>query len=370
MEYQEEDVIGFDALYESAMRCRKGVLWKDSTAAYYHRAIDRTALLSEQLRTGTYKPSPPKHFTVKYPKPRDIASIAFRDRVYQRSLNDNVVYPIMTRSFIYDNFACQKGKGTDAARNRLKQFLQEFYRKHGTSGWVAQIDVKGYYPNMRHDVVEAMFREKLPGWAAARVVKILREQYAGEKGYSSGSQLVQIAGISLLNGLDHKIKERLRVRWYIRYMDDLILIHPDRATLERCLEVIGAELGRIGMELNQKKTRIYPLSEGIPFLGFRFRLTGTGKVLQNVKPEMIKAWRRKLYRLVKKSKAGGLDQEGVDMAYQTFRNHISKGNSYNLVRRMDQYYTSLWNGGKKDESNAQQRENPGADRPGERHGPD
>ena len=117
-------------------------------------------MLSEQLQNGTYKPSPPKQFTINYPKPREIASITFRDRVYQRSLNDNVVYPIMSKGFIYDNFACQKGKGTDAARDRIKQFLHEFYRKHGVDGWVLQIDIKGYYPNMQHSVVEEVFRNK------------------------------------------------------------------------------------------------------------------------------------------------------------------------------------------------------------------
>ena len=97
MNINEEDVIGFDALYESMMKTKKGVLWKDSVAAYYHRGIERTERLSQQLHDGTYKPCPPKHFSITSPKPREIASIAYRDRVYQRSLNDNVVYIIETK---------------------------------------------------------------------------------------------------------------------------------------------------------------------------------------------------------------------------------------------------------------------------------
>lgn len=106
MGIDEESVIGFDALYESMMRCKQGVIWKDSVAAYYHRAIERTEKLCADLHNETYKAAPPKHFTITSPKPREIASIAFRDRVYQRSLNDNVVYPVMTNGFIYDNAAC------------------------------------------------------------------------------------------------------------------------------------------------------------------------------------------------------------------------------------------------------------------------
>ena len=102
-----------------------------------------------------------------------IASVAFRDRVFQRSLNDNVVYPSMTRSFIYDNYACQKGKGTDKARDRLREFLRKYYQKYGTDGYVCQFDIKGYYPNMDHEVAEEMFRKKLDAWSFLALLKLV-----------------------------------------------------------------------------------------------------------------------------------------------------------------------------------------------------
>lgn len=340
----ELDVVGFDALYESMLKCKKGVLWKDSVAAFYLRSIERVEKLSKDLQNGTYKASPPKHFMITCPKPREIASIAFRDRVYQRSLNDNVVYPLMTKGFIHDNFACQKGKGTDAARERIKEFLRWHYRRFGVSGYVAQFDTHGYYPNMSHAVAEACFRKYLPDWAYNRVVTILREQYDGDKGYNPGSQLVQIAGISVLSGLDHYIKERLHIHCYLRYMDDLVLIHPDREYLEECKRRITEELSKLDFEVNPKKTRVYPLSDGIMFLGFRFRLTNTGKVLMQINPAKVKAERTKLRRLVRKAKADGIPKESIDMSYASWRNHASKGNSYHLIQRMDKYYNDLWEG--------------------------
>ena len=338
----EEDVIGFDALYESARRCRRGVMWKDSVAAYSMRGIERTSRLCDDLHTGAYRSYPVRHFTVTSPKRREIASIAFRDRVYQRSLNDNAVYPIMSRRFIYDNYACQKGKGTDAARERMKQFLRQHYRTHGTAGYVAAFDIKGYYPNMNHEVVERMFASKLPGWAAARVIDILREQYKGDKGYNPGSQLVQIAGISLLDEYDHFAKERLRVRHYIRYMDDIIMIHPERDFLARCATLTAEYLQRVACELNPLKTRIFPLTDGIEFLGFVFTLTATGKVLMQIRPGRVKAVRKKLARLAGKSKAGGIPRASVDASYAAWRAHAAKGNSYRLLQRMDNFYNALW----------------------------
>lgn len=349
MDTEEESVIGFDALYESMMRCKKGVLWKDSVASYYHRGIERTDKLTRDLHDDSYRPAPTKHFRIMHPKPREIASVAFRDRVYQRSLNDNLVYPLMTRSFIYDNWACQTGKGTDGARNRLKEFLRSYYRHYGTAGHVGQLDIHGYYPNMSHAEAEENFRMKLPKWGFRRVQRILHQQYPGDKGYNPGSQLIQIAGISLLDPLDHFIKEQLHIHYYIRYMDDLILIHPDADYLETCMRQIIEKLAELGFETNPKKTRIYPLSEGILFLGFIFRLTDTGKVLMHPDPGKIKTARKKYRRLVSKAKRGKCSRENVDASWATWIDHISKGNSYRLIQRLNKFYSDLWKGDGKDD---------------------
>lgn len=340
-----ESVIGYDALYESMMQCIKGVLWKDSVASFYLRSGESVSKLERELRNGTYKAKPPKQFVITSPKRREISSVAFRDRVYQRSLNDNVVYPAMTKSFIYDNYACQKGKGTDAARNRLKEFLRKHYRQHGVDGYVLQFDIKGYYPNMDHGKAEEMFRNRLDAWSYQQVETILREQYEGEKGYNPGSQLVQIAGISMLDGMDHYIKEQLHARLYLRYMDDFLIIHHDREYLEQCRKLVEEYLRGLNFEINQKKTRIYPLSKGIEFLGFRFSLTDTGKVLMQIKSDNVKRERKKLYRLVQRCLRGDMPRSSVDDSYQAWRTHASKGNSYKLIQRMDAYYKTLWGEG-------------------------
>lgn len=341
MENLIDQVIGTDALYASMNKCRKGVLWKDSVASFYLNGVERCIKLNEQLSDGTYKASPTVCFRISSPKPRDIASITFRDRVYQRSLNDNAVYPIMSRSFIYDNFACQKGKGTDAARNRLKQFLREYYRKHGNAGYVSQFDIHGYYPNMNHEMTEKNFKRKLPPEIYEMVVEILRKQYKRDKGYNPGSQLIQIAGISVLNGFDHFVKERLRVKYYIRYMDDFLMISNDLDYLTDCREKVKRYLSELGFELNEKKTMIYPIKDWVDFLGFEYRLTETGKVLMNVRPTNVKRERLKLRRLVGRSKKGLIPKRKVTESYMAWRNHASKGD-FRLIERMDTYYKNLW----------------------------
>lgn len=337
-----EKVAGFDALSRSVSKCVKGVLWKDTPAYFYLNRIEETLILEKQLRTGRYHQRTPKKFKVYYPKERDIVSIHFRDRVFQRSLNDNVLYPKISRSFIYDNMACQTGKGPDKARDRLKCFLQKYYRKHGTEGYVLKCDIKGYYPNMSHRVVKECFNKVIEGWTYKQATSILDTQYDREIGYNPGSQMIQIAGIAILNAVDHYIKEELHIKYYLRYMDDFVLIHQDREYLMECQARIQSLLRTLECEFNTKKTGITPLSDGILFLGFEYRLTKTGKVLMTLNSDNIRHERRKLRKLVHLALKGERTREKVDECYESWKNHASKGNSHQLLKRMDEYYESLW----------------------------
>lgn len=339
-----ESVIGFDALFLSAQKCKRMVSWKDSVAHYDHNCPEETLKLSTQLMDGSYKERPPKFFTVHEPKERNIMSISFRDRVYQRSLNDVIIYPTMAKSLIYDNLSCQKGKGTDMARERLKCHLQRFYRKHGTDGFVLQCDVKGYYPNMPHDKVKERYKKSLDPVAYEMAARIL-DGFPGEIGFNPGSQIIQIAGISYLSSLDHHIKERLRVKQYVRYMDDMILLAETKEQAEMWREVISSQLSEKGLELNAKKTKIYPISKGIRFLGFDFKLTDTGKVLMFLAPENVKKRRKNLRRLAVRVKKNEVPVKKLHDCYSCWRANASKGTSTKLLIRMDQFVKELLNDG-------------------------
>lgn len=337
-----EDIIGFDALYDSMHKCKKGVVWKESVAHYVLNSMEETYKLNQQLENGTYKARQIAKFTITRPKKREIISVCFRDRVYQRSLNDNALYPIMTNSFIRDNWACQKGKGTDDARDRMKVFLHKMYRRYGTDFYGLQIDIHGYYPNMRHDKTNELLRKRLDEAIYKMAVSVLDGQYAGDVGYNPGSQMVQIVGISALDEHDHKIKEQLCIEAFGRYMDDSLLFNKSKEYLKYCLEEIRKTLDEIGMEFNPKKTKVFHIKDGFTFLGFRYRLTDTGKVIMLIDAKNVKEERRKLRRMVRKAKRGKITKAKVDESYNAWRNHASKGNSFQLLQRMDKFYKELW----------------------------
>ena len=324
------------------MKCKRGVLWKPSTMHYDLNAVEETHRMLNKLQSGKWKNGKPKPIRILYPKKRDGLSISFKDRVYQRSINDNVLYPAMQRSFILDNCACQKGKGIDFARKRLKKHLWNHYYHHGINGYVLQIDIKGYYPNMRHSAVKEKFKRALPDDVFAAVCDVLDTQYVGDVGYNPGSQMVQIAGISLLDDLDHYCKERLHVKHYLRYMDDILIIHEDKECLTLILAETERKLREIGFEIHKDKTHITPLSKGFTFLGFEYKLTKTGKVIMTLNSANIKHERKKLRRLVNKAKRGEITKAKADECFKSWCANASKGNSYKLIERMKEFYKELW----------------------------
>lgn len=324
-------------------KCARGVRWKGTVSYYCHHWPDEIEKLSQQLHDGTYRERKAKFFIITEPKRREIMSIHFRDRIYQRSLNDTAIYPQVIQCFIADNFACQKGKGTKAARDRLKECLHLFERKHGTHGYVLKIDIKGYYPNMSHEYAEKMLKNYLDPETYEMAISVLA-RLPGEVGYNPGSQIVQIVGITALDCIDHFIKEELRVEYYIRYMDDFILIHHDKVFLEECLTKIKEKLKEIEMETNAKKTFLQKISDPILYLGFVYRITDTGKIIILADPKKIKHERKKIKRMVALVAKGKLTKREVDTHFKAYKASVRYGNSHTLICRLNRWYESLWKG--------------------------
>lgn len=171
-----------------------------------------------------------------------------------------------------------------------------------------------------------------------------------------GSQCTQIIQLAVLDEFDHYVKEVLRMKHYVRYNDDFILIHEDKEYLSYCLSEINKWMSARGLKLNPKKTQIIKLSQGIKFLGFRFRLTETGKVVMTLLPEKISHQRRKLKRMADRVASGEMTKVDVDRSYESFKANITNNgkhksehpgkrarrNCHGLELAMDAFYKDLW----------------------------
>ena len=342
----KNNVISFKNLYAAMYKCKRNVMWKDSVSGYLKNGLANCHRLKKQLENESYKIDKYNLFTIHEPKRREIVSTRMKDRVFQRSLTDNYLYDEVTKSFIYDNCACQVGKGTDFARNRLKCHMQRHYRKHDIEGYVLSCDIKNYFGSTTHEIAKAEIGRLIQNtWATEHVNSVIDSFDQGDDpdvGVGLGSQITQIGQLAVLNRLDHFIKEDLKIKRYIRYMDDFHLIHKDKEYLKTCRKEIENFLDTIELSVNQKKTQIYPLKQGINFLGFKFSLTDSGKVILKIKKDNISKERRKLKRMSRLVKDGKLTKEKVDECYLSWKAHAKKGNSYNLLKKMDEYYENLW----------------------------
>ena len=338
-----ENLSSFENLYNAHKSCRKGKRWKDSVAIYDIRALESTLYLQWLLRTDRYQISEYNCFQVnERGKVRDIKSTKYKDRVVQKSLYDNLLEPRMMPTLIYANGASQKGKGTDFQIDILTEDLRSFWRRNGTDGYILVCDLKGYFDSIKHKLVDDIYAGEFKDEKVMALIRHIHASIPGGVGVPLGNQLSQIDALLAASPIDHMAKERLGIKYYGRYMDDFYLIHKDKAYLEYCLREIEKMATELGLTLNLKKTKIVPVTTGINFLGFRFYITKTGKVVRRMRPARKNHEKQKLRKQLKKLEEGKMTIEDVKESYESWKAHAARGDTYYLLRAMDKYFNKLF----------------------------
>lgn len=327
-------------LYAAYMEARKGKRWKYAVVKYEINALENLTFLHYMLTSKKYRLSPYNCFMVYEPKERLIMYNSFRDKIVQHSLCDNVLEPHLQKTFIFDNYASQKGKGTHFGLDRLKMFMRKYYRQYGADGWVLKCDIKKYFYSIDHGVLKSQLRRVIHDPDVLWLLDMIIDSTEG-KGIPIGNHTSQWFAVLYLSGMDHFIKERLGIKYYGRYMDDFYLIHNDKDHLRYCLDEIRRYVEGLGLELNQK-TAIFPLKQGIDFLGFRTFMTDSGKVVQKIRRDSKNRIRRKLKKFRGLLDEGRIDFETILASYASWTGHAEHGNSHHLIRQTDELFYCLF----------------------------
>lgn len=338
----KENVCSFENLYRAMDKCANGVRWKSGTVRYLNNGLINTEKLRQELLNGTYKIGGQIQFRIYEPKVRDVVALKIKDRQFQKSLLDNYVYDELTRHFIYDNVACIKKRGSGAAVRRLKVFMAKAFREFGHEYYVYQFDIAQFFASTRHSTAKAAIRKRIRDDWAVKMIYMLIDSFPGNTGIGLGSEIAQFIELSVLDDIDHMIKEKLHERFYLRYMDDFLIIGNNKARLRADREAIEMELSSLGLALNAKKTKMFPISRGIKWQGFLFRQTATGKIIMTIDKQKIYHERRRLKKLVEISKAGRISRKDCDACFESWLSRLRTGNNYNVKRRMVDYYRKLW----------------------------
>lgn len=329
-----EKVIDFENMYKAYRKSKSGKGYKKSATKFNVMALDAINILIDQLKNKTYKISKYNEFKVYEPKERIIKTTSFKDKVVQHSLCDNVILPKLQKIFIYDNCAGQKGKGTLFGLNRLSEQMKAFYKRHGVNGYILKCDISKFFYNISHqqlkDIVNYYFAyDKDICW----LCNLFIDSTEG-KGIPLGNQINQGFALLYLDGMDKLIKNELGIEFYGRYMDDFYLIHQSKSYLKYCLEVITEFLKTLDLTLNGK-TQIFPLRNGVNYLGFHTYITYNGKVIRKLKNQNKRNAQKKFLKMAKLVASNQLSIDKFKASYNAWKNHISHGNCYKLSKSMD-----------------------------------
>lgn len=305
------EICTFSVLYKAYLAARRGKRSRAATANYEVHLLANIVNLVYILQTKIYRPGLFRVFYVYEPKKRLVQAPAFVDKVVQHALVDNLIYERITNSFILDNYASQKGKGLHFGLDRLRGFFTEYWNKYRTAeGWVLKADVRHFFASIDHDKL----KEKLKKLDLEPIVFDLLCTYIDSTdGLPLGYQTSQLFALLFLDEFDH--------------------IHPDKDYLQFCLKEIRAFMASLGLELNEK-TQIFPIRNGIDFLGFHSYLTEEGKVIRKLRHSSIKRMRSKLRRWEQDYPAGLVTREKILQSWQAWDAHAAHGNTWSLRQQV------------------------------------
>lgn len=332
-----EDVYRFQNLYQAHVKSRRGKRGRREVINFELDLGQQLCQLQWELRTGIYTPKPYKQFQIYDPKKRMIHALQYRDRIVQHSLCDNIIEPYTERHLIYDNAASRKGKGTHFAMNRLDGFLHSFYKAYGISGYFLKYDIHKFFDSIDHEILYRLYEKAFcQDTEICTLIRLFIDSYetAPGKGLPLGNQTSSWFALYYLDGLDRLIKEKLHIRYYTRYMDDGILLHPSRDYLRECLIKMQEYVGeKRKLEFNQK-TQIIPISQGVNYLGFHFYMTDTGKVVRKLRTSNKKRMKRKIKRYRHAYRTGVMEMSDISRSMASYLGHLSHGDTYYLRKNI------------------------------------
>ena len=287
-------ILDIKKLENSYLKIRKRTKHKQKLLKYELFYSSNLINLLNKLKNKTYKHGKYNIFIIKDPKIRVIMSENMEDKIINHLISNYILFPIIEPKLINTNVATRENKGSKEGINYLKKYINKLKDKYSKI-YILKCDITKYFYSIDHqilldklkkfnlddnifEIIKDIVCSTNHSYINDDLKKIIFKMkidkvptYVDGKGLPIGNMSSQILAIFYLNDLDHYIKEKLKIKYYIRYMDDFILIHHSKEYLEYCKNKINEKIIQLKLELN-KKTQICEIHNGIVFLGYRFIL--------------------------------------------------------------------------------------------------
>jgi retron-type reverse transcriptase len=335
-----EHVVTFDALHAAYLRARRGKRRAWPCRSFERDLEGNLIQLQNELIWGQYRIGGYRSFEVHEPKTRTItALVEFRDRVVQHALMA-VLEPLWEASFINASFACRVGKGTHAGADHAQAMMRDCLRRHG-SLYALKADVRKYFASINHATLKRLLRRKIADRQVLAILDGIIDSYSEPAtpgcGIPIGNLTSQLMANIYLDALDQHVKCRRREKWYARYMDDFIVLHPDKRHLQALRLDLERWLGdELQLELNHK-TGVFPVAthhgRGLDFLGYHL-----WPHKRRLRKASLKRFKRRVRRLQRQYAARAVDLPHIKQQLASWLAHARHGDAVPAVAKfLDQH---------------------------------
>lgn len=239
---------------------------------FQSKLIDNICELHYDLISKTYKHGTYHAFNISDPKPRNIHKATVRDRLLHHLLHAEL-YPYFDKKFIFDSYSCRIGKGTHKAMDRFRSFAYIVSKNNTQQCWVLKCDIKKFFANIDHEVLKKILAEFIVELNLMELLGHIIDSFSSQDKQNTGLPLGNLTSQLLvniyMNKFDHYMKRTLKVKYYIRYADDFVILSEDCEYLQKIISQISDFLEtKLKLSLHPKKVFIKTFSSGVDFLGW------------------------------------------------------------------------------------------------------
>lgn len=248
----------------------KGKRGKADVQEFSFRLSDNIIELKNELVNGTYRHGGYKAFNISDPKPRNIHKATVRDRLVHHAIY-RVLYPFFERIFIADSYSCRVGKGTHKALDRFHSFADKASHNNSRTLWVLKGDIRKFFASIDHETLIGVLGKYI---SDQKIISLLREiirsfSTSPGVGLPLGNLTSQLLVNIYMNEFDQFVKRDLKIKYYIRYADDFVILSPGREYIFSLIPKLKEFLvERLKLELHPRKLYVKTLTSGVDFLGW------------------------------------------------------------------------------------------------------
>lgn len=315
-------LISIENLFQAWNEFKKGKRKKFDVQTFERNLEDNLFNLHQKLKTKSYKHGSYSEFYVNDPKRRHIHKAEVCDRIVHHLIYE-YLYNIFDNTFIYDSYSCRLNKGTHRAVRRLEKYARIVSKNYVQSCWALKLDIKQFFASVDHDILLKLIVKKVKDkdiiWLINEILTSFRTGENREAGIPLGNLTSQIFANLYLNELDQFIKHDLKIKYYIRYADDFLILNKSRAQVFQCLDTLKHFLGnKLKLEIHPQKIVLRKLSWGIDFCGYI------------VLPHYILPRTKTKRRIMRKVAGRKINNQSI----QSYLGYFSHSKTYRLQRNL------------------------------------